>query len=69
MSRTKGAKNIGYKYTLSKKVYPVRLEHDLQEFVDSQPNKNKFFNMIVRYAKEKIYEYKDSVEPNNIESL
>jgi hypothetical protein len=49
MGRPKGAKNKQPKYLKqSKKVFPVRLYEDLQEYVDSKPNKNEYFNMLVR---------------------
>ena len=48
MPRTKGSKNkksVGLK---SPKVYPVRLAMDLQDWADSQPNKNEYINNLVR---------------------
>lgn len=49
MARTKGAKNKKRKRDeQSNKCYPVRLYLDLQEWVDSKPNKNEYFNSIVR---------------------
>lgn len=49
MGRPSGAKNKNIKLLKqSTKVYPVRLYQDLQEYVDSKPNKNEYFNMLVR---------------------
>lgn len=46
--RPKGAKNKNSVNIKSDKVYPVRLDLDLEEWVSTMPNKNKYFNEIVR---------------------
>lgn len=48
MSRTKGSKNKKSVCLKSHKVYPVRLDMDLQDWADSQPNKNEYINNLVR---------------------
>lgn len=56
MPRPKGSKNQSSKELKSHKVYPVRLEKDLQHFVDSSPNKNALFNLAVRLEMERAIE-------------
>lgn len=48
MPRTKGSKNKKSVCLKSPKVYPVRLDMDLQDWADSQPNKNEYINNLVR---------------------
>lgn len=48
MPRTKGSKNKKSVCLKSPKVYPVRLDMDLQDWADSHPNKNEYINNLVR---------------------
>lgn len=48
MPRPKGSKNKVEKRTTTRKVFPIRLEKDLTEWVESHGNKNAYFNYIIR---------------------
>lgn len=60
--RPKGSKNKNYVNLKSDKVYPVRLDIDLQEWVDSLPNKNRYFNEIIRKDMEEKMKFKEQEE-------
>lgn len=60
--RPKGSKNKNCVNLKSDKVYPVRLDIDLQEWVDSLPNKNRYFNEIIRKDMEEKMKFKEQEE-------
>lgn len=62
MPRPKGAKNKDCVTLKSNKVYPIRLDIDLQEWVDSLPNKNRYFNEIIRKDMEEQMKLKEQEE-------
>jgi hypothetical protein len=44
------------------KVYPVRLDMDLYEYVQTKPNKNEYFNDVVRRDYEEYLRIKKGME-------
>lgn len=62
MPRPKGIKNRTSVCMKANKVYPVRLDMDLYEYVQTKPNKNEYFNDVVRRDYEEYLIIKKGME-------
>lgn len=59
MGRRKGSLNKTTKKRKCDKIYPIRLDYDLQEWVETKPNRNAYFNEIIRKDYEEYLKNKE----------